>query len=95
MELRRLSEHVWACEQLPTGLGFSNSALVARGGGVVVDTLYDDRLTREMAGLYAGVHPDAPRRVVNTHHDGDHCAHRTSLPAHNAAPARSPSTTAA
>jgi cyclase len=73
MELRRLSEHVWACEQLQRGLGWSNSGLVASGGGVVVDTLYDDRLTRQMAALYAGVHPDAPRRVVNTHHDGDHC----------------------
>ena len=29
MELVRLSEHVWACEQRERGLGWSNSALVA------------------------------------------------------------------
>ena len=73
LERRQLSEHVHACVQHETGLGWSNSALVAAGGGLVVDTLYDLALTREMAGLYAEVHPDAPGTVVNTHHNGDHC----------------------
>jgi glyoxylase-like metal-dependent hydrolase (beta-lactamase superfamily II) len=73
LRLRRLSEHVHACEQPRTGLGFSNSGLITAGGGVVVDTLYDLDLTREMADLYAEVHPEAPDRVVNTHHNGDHC----------------------
>ena len=38
-----------------------------------MDTLYDVRLTREMAGRYAEVFPYAPATVVNTHHNGDHC----------------------
>lgn len=73
MSRRQLSEHVHACEQRATGLGWSNSALVAAGDGLVVDTLYDLALTREMAALYAEVHPSAPGRIVNTHHNGDHC----------------------
>lgn len=70
---KQLSEHVYACEQHRTGLGFSNSGLIAAGGGLVVDTLYDLALTRQMARLYAEVHPAPPARVVNTHHNGDHC----------------------
>ena len=70
---RRLTEHVYAAEQAERGLGWSNSGLVAAGGGLIVDTLYDVKLTREMADLYAEVHPEPPRRLVNTHHNGDHC----------------------
>ncbi|MCB0996618.1 MAG: MBL fold metallo-hydrolase [Acidimicrobiales bacterium] len=73
LERRQLSPHVHVCEQHRPGLGFSNSGLVAAGGGLVVDTLYDLALTRHMATLYAEVHPEPPRRVVNTHHNGDHC----------------------
>ena len=73
LERRRLSEHVYAAEQGERGLGWSNSGLVAAGGGLVVDTLYDLRLTRELQALYAEVHPEAPARLVNTHHNGDHC----------------------
>jgi cyclase len=73
LERRRLTEHVYACEQAERGLGWSNSGLVAAGGGLVVDTLYDLALTREMNDLYAEVHPAAPATLVNTHHNGDHC----------------------
>lgn len=73
MELRRLTEYVFACEQEDRGLGWSNSGFVARGGGLVVDTLYDLPLTRAMVALYATVHPDPAATVVNTHHNGDHC----------------------
>lgn len=69
----RLTENVHAAIQQRTGTGWSNSALVAAGGGLVVDSLYDVRLTRELASLYAEVHPESPQRVVNTHHNGDHC----------------------
>lgn len=69
----QLTPHVHAAIQSRTGTGWSNSGLVTAGGGLVVDSLYDVRLTRELAGLYAEVHPDAPRRLVNTHHNGDHC----------------------
>ncbi|HEX7095727.1 MAG TPA: MBL fold metallo-hydrolase [Acidimicrobiales bacterium] len=73
MELRRLTADVYACEQEDRGLGWSNSGLVARGGGLVVDTLYDLPLTRKMIALYAEVHAAPVRRVVNTHHNSDHC----------------------
>lgn len=73
LALRRLSAHAYAAEQPRTGTGWSNSGLVAAGGGLVVDSLYDVPLTRQLAALYAEVHPDPPGRVVNTHHNGDHC----------------------
>lgn len=73
LELRRLTEHAYAAEQQRTGTGWSNSGLVVGGGGLVVDSLYDVPLTRRLAGLYAEVHPAAPDRLVNTHHNGDHC----------------------
>jgi cyclase len=73
MELRRLGEGIYACEQEDRGLGWSNSGLVARGGGLIVDTLYDLRLTRSMLDLYASVRPDPVGTLVNTHHNGDHC----------------------
>jgi glyoxylase-like metal-dependent hydrolase (beta-lactamase superfamily II) len=73
MELRRLGDRTYACEQEDRGLGWSNSGLVARGGGLVVDTLYDLSLTRRMVDLYATVQAEPARRLVNTHHNGDHC----------------------
>lgn len=60
----------------PTGTwGFSNSGLLADGDEtLLVDTLYDLHLTREMlegyrAAVPAAVHIDT---VVNTHANGDH-----------------------
>ncbi len=73
MQLRALDTDVYACLQPDRGLGWSNSGFLARGGGLVVDTFWDLPRTRAMLDLYAGVHPAAPRRVVNTHHNGDHC----------------------
>jgi cyclase len=69
----QLGPTTYACEQRRRGLGWSNSGLVASGGGLVVDTLYDLALTRDLAALYAEVHPDTPQTIVNTHHNGDHC----------------------
>ncbi len=73
MELRAIDRDVYACLQPDRGFGWSNSGLVARGGGLVVDTFWDLPRTRTMLDLYAGVHPQLPKRVVNTHHNGDHC----------------------
>ena len=70
---KQLTEHVYAAEQTRLGTGWSNSGLVAAGGGLVIDSLYDVKLTRELAGLYAEVFPSAPATIVNTHHNGDHC----------------------
>ena len=73
MELRPLVGDVYACLQEDRGLGCSNSGLVTRGGGLVVDTFWDLPHTRAMIDLYARVLPAPARRVVNTHHNGDHC----------------------
>jgi glyoxylase-like metal-dependent hydrolase (beta-lactamase superfamily II) len=73
MELCRIAPNVYACLQEDRGLGCSNSGLVTTGGGLVVDTFWDLPHTREMIDLYARVLPAPARRVVNTHHNGDHC----------------------
>jgi cyclase len=73
MELREIARGVHACLQEDRGLGYSNSGLVAAGGGLVVDTFWDLPHTREMIDLYATVLRRPARRVVNTHHNGDHC----------------------
>jgi glyoxylase-like metal-dependent hydrolase (beta-lactamase superfamily II) len=73
MELVALGPDVHACLQQDRGLGWSNSGLIARGGGLVVDSFWDLPLTRESMELYRSVTPEPPARLVNTHHNGDHC----------------------
>ena len=73
MELVELARDVYACLQRDEGLGCSNSGLLNRAGGLVVDTFWDLPHTRRMLELYAKVWREPARRVVNTHHNGDHC----------------------
>ncbi len=73
MELREIARDVYACLQPDRGLGTSNSGLVNRGGGLVVDTFWDLPHTRRLIERYATVWKEPARRVVNTHHNGDHC----------------------
>ena len=73
MDLREIARDVYACLQPDRGLGTSNSGLVNRGGGLVVDTFWDLPHTRRLIETYARVWRDQARRVVNTHHNGDHC----------------------
>jgi glyoxylase-like metal-dependent hydrolase (beta-lactamase superfamily II) len=73
MELTELAPDVYACLQEDRGFGWSNSGFVNRGGGLVVDTFFDVPHTRRMLELYGKVSSGAPRRLVNTHHNGDHC----------------------
>jgi glyoxylase-like metal-dependent hydrolase (beta-lactamase superfamily II) len=73
MELSQIADGVYACLQPDTGFGASNSGFVDRGGGLVVDTLYDLPRTQRMIDLYSTVSADPARRLVNTHHNGDHC----------------------
>jgi glyoxylase-like metal-dependent hydrolase (beta-lactamase superfamily II) len=73
MELREIGRDVYACLQPDRGLGTSNSGLVNRGGGMVVDTFWDLPHTRRMIEQYARVWRGPARRVVNTHGNGDHC----------------------
>jgi glyoxylase-like metal-dependent hydrolase (beta-lactamase superfamily II) len=72
--------HAWL--QPDGGWGLSNAGLIAgRRESLLVDTLFDTRLT---AGMLAGLAPatgGAPiRHVVNTHGNGDHWFGNQSLP---------------
>jgi glyoxylase-like metal-dependent hydrolase (beta-lactamase superfamily II) len=74
MELVAVGPDVFALLQPDRGLGWSNSGLIARDGGLVVDTFWDLPRTRRAMDIYADHLPDGPaRRLVNTHHNGDHC----------------------
>src|SRR5438105_8575355 len=73
MELREIGKDVFACLQEDRGLGYSNSGLVNRGGGLVVDTFWDLAHTRDLVAEYARVWREPARRLLNTHSNGDHC----------------------
>ncbi|MFQ5514889.1 MAG: MBL fold metallo-hydrolase [Myxococcota bacterium] len=73
MELREIACEVYACLQEDRGLGYSNSGLVGRDAGLVVDTFWDLPHTRQLIQHYAEVWRRPASRVVNTHHNGDHC----------------------
>jgi cyclase len=64
--------HLWAATG--DGWGYSNAGLVTgRGESLLVDTLYDLRLTGEMLDGFAPLTRRAPiATVVNTHGNGDH-----------------------
>jgi cyclase len=74
--LHEVADGVWAYLQPDGGWGWSNSGLVTgRGASLLVDTLFDLRLTAEMLEAMRGRTPAAERiaTVVNTHANGDHC----------------------
>jgi cyclase len=73
MDLVPVGPDLYACLQPDTGWGASNSGLIDRGGGLVVDTFWDLPRTRALLDRYAEVRPDPAARLVNTHHNGDHC----------------------
>jgi len=73
MEFQEIARDVYVCLQEDRGLGCSNSGLVNRSGGLVVDTFWDLPHTRDLMAQYARVWQEPARRVVNTHHNGDHC----------------------
>ncbi|MEU1163018.1 MBL fold metallo-hydrolase [Streptomyces sp. NPDC005921] len=64
--------HAWTADA--RGWGMSNAGLITgRGASLLVDTLYDLRLTRLMLDTLAPVTATAPiTTVVNTHGNGDH-----------------------
>ncbi len=64
--------HAWLPRS--AGWGLSNAGLIAgRGESLLVDTLFDVRLTRRMLTGLAPATAEAPiERVVNTHGNGDH-----------------------
>jgi glyoxylase-like metal-dependent hydrolase (beta-lactamase superfamily II) len=55
------------------GWSWSNAGFVARGTGLMVDTFMDVRRTREALARLAEAGEREPARLVNTHHNVDHC----------------------
>lgn len=73
MELREVAEGVFAWLVEDRGWGWSNAGFVAGDGGLMVDTFMDVARTRRALQLLADRGVDAPDRLVNTHHNVDHC----------------------
>lgn len=73
--LRDLGRGCYAYLQRDGSWGWSNSGLVVDGGhALMVDTLFDLRLTRDLLDAYGRVLPPgaAIETLVNTHANGDH-----------------------
>jgi glyoxylase-like metal-dependent hydrolase (beta-lactamase superfamily II) len=74
--LHEVGAGCWAWLQPDGSWGWSNAGLVSDGGAaLLVDTLFDLRLTREMLRAMRDAVPAAARidTLVNTHANGDHC----------------------
>ena len=74
--LHEVADGVYAYLQPDGSWGWSNAGLVADGdASLLVDTLFDLRLTAEMLDTMRGAVPAAEHigTVVNTHANGDHC----------------------
>lgn len=74
--LHELGNGIHAYTQLPGRWGWSNSGLITDGDeSLLVDTLFDLRITKEMLDEMRRAVPAAKRigTVVNTHGNGDHC----------------------
>ena len=74
--LHDLGNGAWAWLQPDGSWGWSNAGLVTDGGeALLVDTLFDLRLTAEMLDAMRKSVPAAARigTLVNTHANGDHC----------------------
>ncbi|HEV3048469.1 MAG TPA: MBL fold metallo-hydrolase [Solirubrobacteraceae bacterium] len=74
--LQEVGDGLFAYLQPDGGWGWSNAGLVVDGQStLLVDTLYDLRLTEEMLAAMRRAVPAAARidTLVNTHANGDHC----------------------
>ena len=75
--LIEIGNHNYAWLQPDGGWGWSNAGLVTDGDqSLVVDTLFDKHLTRDMLNAMQRAEPAATRQfdlLVNTHSNGDHC----------------------
>jgi glyoxylase-like metal-dependent hydrolase (beta-lactamase superfamily II) len=72
--LHELGDGLFAFLQPDGGWGWSNAGLVAAdGASLLIDTLFDLRLTGEMLDAMRSVTEPRPiRQVLNTHGNGDH-----------------------
>ncbi len=80
--LHELGDGLYAYLQPDGGWGWSNAGLIAADGtSLLVDTLYDLRLTREMLSAMAPITARSPiDAALNTHSNPDHCFGNELLP---------------
>ena len=73
--LHEVGDGLFAYVQPEEGWGWSNAGLVAgAGASLLIDTLFDLRLTQEMLDAMRPVTDTRPLgTVLNTHANGDHC----------------------
>jgi glyoxylase-like metal-dependent hydrolase (beta-lactamase superfamily II) len=73
--LHEIGDGLFAYLQPQGQWGYSNAGLILGDeSSLLVDTLFDLRLTREMLAAMARVRGERPiKTVVNTHSNGDHC----------------------
>jgi cyclase len=74
--LREIGDGCYAWLQPDGSWGWNNAGLISDGGAsLLVDTLYDTRLTSQMLEAMRAAVPAAKTigTVVNTHANGDHC----------------------
>ena len=81
--LHELGDGLFAYLQPDGTWGWSNAGLVTAGGtSLLVDTLFDLHLTREMLDAMRAVTAEHPiDAAMNTHGNGDHCFGNALLPA--------------
>ncbi|MDE3070022.1 MAG: MBL fold metallo-hydrolase, partial [Acidobacteriota bacterium] len=81
--LRELAGGTFAWLQPNGAWGEANAGLVVGDGeSMLIDTLWDEALAREMLAAMAPVLAEAPlRTVLNTHQDGDHWWGNAAVPA--------------
>jgi glyoxylase-like metal-dependent hydrolase (beta-lactamase superfamily II) len=72
MRLQQVSANCFAVLNEKNLVCDANSGLINLGGGVVIDTQSDLPHGRKMIELFGKVWSGMPRRVINTHEDGDH-----------------------
>jgi glyoxylase-like metal-dependent hydrolase (beta-lactamase superfamily II) len=72
MELKQVSDNCFAVLNERNRVCDANSGLVNRAGGVVIDTQSDLAHARQRIEMFSKVWPAMPKRVINTHEDGDH-----------------------
>ena len=82
--LHELGDGLFAFLQPDGGWGWSNAGLVvAANSSLLIDTLFDLRLTREMLDAMRPLTDTRPiDQVLNTHGNGDHCYGNQLVPTH-------------
>ena len=90
--LAEVADGVLAWLQPDGGWGWSNAGLIVDGSdALLVDTLFDLRLTAEMLAAMGAATPGVEiGTVVNTHANGDHCYGNQLLAARRVAMIRRP-----